>query len=142
MKQRIFRFFPAICWFMLSFYLLTLPGSRFPKFGWFEKIYADKLVHICMFAILVLLFLVPFKQQRQKVSFLTAIIFATLALGYGIAMEFVQKNFIPNRSFELSDIVADGIGSFLPVIWLLIKHKLNTAALKKSFIQNQDPLIP
>jgi VanZ family protein len=29
---------------------------------------------------------------------------------YGIAMELVQKYFIPNRSFDLKDILADGLG--------------------------------
>ena len=29
---------------------------------------------------------------------------------YGIAMEFVQKYFIPFRSFDFGDIIADGIG--------------------------------
>ncbi len=26
-------------------------------------------------------------------------------------MEFIQKYFIPNRSFDIGDIIADGIGS-------------------------------
>jgi VanZ family protein len=29
---------------------------------------------------------------------------------YGIAMELIQKYFIPNRSFDLKDILADGLG--------------------------------
>jgi VanZ family protein len=29
---------------------------------------------------------------------------------YGIAMELVQKYLIPNRSFDLKDILADGLG--------------------------------
>jgi len=29
---------------------------------------------------------------------------------YGILMEIVQKYFIPFRSFDLGDIIADGIG--------------------------------
>ena len=29
---------------------------------------------------------------------------------YGIAMEFVQKYFVPFRSFDLGDIIADGVG--------------------------------
>jgi len=132
MKQRIFRFFPAILWFLFSFYLLTLPGSSLPKFGFLEKIHADKIVHVCMFAILVLLFLIPFKEHWQKKSFIkTAIFFSVLMLGYGIAMEFVQEKFIPNRSFELSDIAADGVGSFLPLIWLLVKQKRNVAVIEK-----------
>lgn len=30
---------------------------------------------------------------------------------YGIGMEFVQKHFVPNRSFDAGDILADAIGS-------------------------------
>jgi VanZ family protein len=29
---------------------------------------------------------------------------------YGIVMELVQKFFIPNRSFDVKDILADGLG--------------------------------
>ena len=35
---------------------------------------------------------------------------------YGIAMEFVQKYFIPNRSFDIGDIIADGVGSIMGLI--------------------------
>ena len=31
-------------------------------------------------------------------------------------MEFVQKYFIPNRSFDVMDMIADGIGSVIGVI--------------------------
>ncbi|MDB5210059.1 MAG: VanZ family protein, partial [Sediminibacterium sp.] len=32
---------------------------------------------------------------------------------YGTIMEFVQKYWIPNRSFEIADILADSTGSLL-----------------------------
>jgi len=32
---------------------------------------------------------------------------------YGIAMEIVQKYFIPFRSFDVGDIIADAIGCFV-----------------------------
>ncbi|MCW3116545.1 MAG: VanZ family protein [Chitinophagaceae bacterium] len=41
-------------------------------------------------------------------------LFVLIALGssvYGIIMEYVQKYFIPNRSFDIVDILADTIGS-------------------------------
>lgn len=38
------------------------------------------------------------------------IIAGLCCLGYGIIMEFVQKNYIPNRSFDTGDIVADAVG--------------------------------
>ena len=127
MNQRIIRFFPAVLWFLFSFYLLTLPGSRLPKYAWFDKIHGDKFVHIGMFATLVILFLLPLKSQWQFSSFLkTALAVAFAALVYGTAMEFVQQNFIPNRSFDLLDIAADGVGSFLPILFYLLfyKHKI------------------
>jgi VanZ family protein len=37
-------------------------------------------------------------------------------LGYGIIMEFVQKFYIPYRSFDIGDIIADAIGCSLGVL--------------------------
>lgn len=69
-----------------------------------------------MFGTLVGLFYWPFKNAWLSPGFRSkAILISMLALAYGIAMEFVQKNYIPNRSFDVYDIVADGVGSFLPV---------------------------
>ena len=124
MKPRIISFLPAICWLLLSFYLLTLPGKSIPDITLFNKLQLDKVVHILMFGILVLLFLAPFKTQWPKQSFLiTAILFAAFAIGYGIAMEFVQKYYIPNRSFDVWDIAADVTGSLIPVGWLYAKFR-------------------
>lgn len=39
------------------------------------------------------------------------LISAILCLCYGITMEYVQDNFIPNRSFDVGDIIADGVGA-------------------------------
>ncbi|MEO7312896.1 MAG: VanZ family protein [Chitinophagaceae bacterium] len=76
------------------------------------------MVHIGLFFILVLLFFIPFIKEpislEKKKLILVNI--ALAALTYGIAMEFVQKSWIPNRSFDFFDIVADGTGSFLPLI--------------------------
>jgi hypothetical protein len=33
-------------------------------------------------------------------------------------MEFVQENWIPNRSFDVLDIAADAVGSFLVLLIL------------------------
>jgi VanZ family protein len=37
-------------------------------------------------------------------------------------MEFVQRYFIPNRTFDLGDIAADGIGSFGGMLWSYFRY--------------------
>ena len=51
----------------------------------------------------------------QKVIALTGII----SLLYGVMMEFVQQYLVSNRSFDIGDIVADGIGCAVAVIYSL-----------------------
>jgi len=82
-----------------------------------DAIQADKIVHIGLFGMLSFLFFLPFikfpssfEQKRQSILWI-----ALGALAYGIIMEFVQKYWVPNRSFDGYDIVADGVGSFLPL---------------------------
>lgn len=120
MKMSFKKFIPAILWFIITLVLLTLPGSSFPKANWLGNLQIDKLVHIGLFSVLVYLFFMPFLQSgltfETKKSRLIWI--AVLGLTYGIVMEFVQKYWVPNRSFDIFDIAADGAGSFLPLFLL------------------------
>jgi VanZ family protein len=40
-------------------------------------------------------------------------------------MEFVQQNWIPNRSFDVVDIAADTVGSFVAVLLLIYSKNFN-----------------
>jgi uncharacterized protein YneF (UPF0154 family) len=42
-------------------------------------------------------------------------------------MEFIQKDFLTNRSFDLWDIVADGIGCFIGYFFFMKQLKKRTA---------------
>lgn len=101
-----------LAWVIISTFLLTIPGSAFPKENWLEKIWFDKWVHIGMFAIMVFLWCwamlrMNFTKEKFKKVF---ILIALLWLAYGIGMEFVQKYCVTNRSFDPGDIIADGVG--------------------------------
>ena len=102
----------AIFWLILSTVLLTLPGSAFPKENWLDKIWFDKWVHIGMFSIMVVLWCWSTSELlgKRKKLLQFFILIAILFTGYGIAMEFVQQNFVKNRSFDTGDIIADAIG--------------------------------
>ncbi|MDP9230720.1 MAG: VanZ family protein [Bacteroidota bacterium] len=112
MKKINTSFLPAIAWFIISTILLCLPGSKLPKIEWLNKIWFDKWVHITMFGIMVILWCRAIAKKTLPVSILKKkFLFLSLVwLVYGIMMEWVQLKFIPNRSFDKGDILADAIG--------------------------------
>jgi len=92
--------------------LFCLPGRQFPKEDWFEKLFLDKWVHIGLFAVLVVLWCLPlFSRIESRSRLINFFIWISIAfVVYGIVIEFIQGNFIPNRSFGIDDMVADAVG--------------------------------
>jgi len=112
MKIPIKSFWPGAAAFIVATVLFLLPGTEFPKEDWFSKIFLDKWIHIGLFVALVTLWSLPF-IHRIKESAKLLNVFLWIALGfiaYGICIEFVQRAFIPFRSFGVDDMVADAIG--------------------------------
>jgi VanZ family protein len=58
-------------------------------------------------------------NQELKIIFLRV---AVLCLIYGVGMEFVQKYFIPNRSFDIGDIIADAIGCLTGLVYSIRRY--------------------
>ena len=119
------RFIPALLWWALSFWLLTLPGSKVPAYPWMDNLQIDKLVHVFLFATFCCLFYWPLLNtpvsRSSRLKWLVAV--AIVGAGYGIAMEFVQKFYVINRAFEFGDILAD-IGGCLLGWWLGKKYAM------------------
>jgi hypothetical protein len=119
LKKNNLSLFAASGWFILSFILLILPGSSIPKENWLDKIWADKLVHIGIFALLVFLWcraatgIIIWKEKYSRIF----IIITALCTAYGIGMEFVQEYCVRNRSFDIKDMVADSIGAFMGLLY-------------------------
>jgi VanZ family protein len=115
---RNYPFLPAVLFFFITVILLTLPGSSFPRSHFFDIPYFDKWVHIGLFGILCFLFSYPITQltisdSQKKLWFWVILV---LCITYGISMEYVQKYWVVNRSFDLMDMVADAIGSVIALI--------------------------
>jgi VanZ family protein len=106
----------ASCWFALTTYLLVIPGDALPKTNLISIPYFDKLVHIGLFAILSALWLKSLKNRSITIDLI--VVLGTIA--YGVAMEFVQRDFVANRSFDVMDILADALGALLG--FLVIKR--------------------
>jgi VanZ family protein len=115
---------PAIGWLIFTTILLTLPVSAFPKDRWIIKIpMLDKWIHIGLFSIMAVLFCWGYYKMKfsgkLKNNFISIGIYC---LAYGIVMEFVQKYFVPNRSFDMGDIVADGAGAAIGVVYSIRRY--------------------
>jgi hypothetical protein len=127
-KQK--TFWPAIGMLILATVLFCIPGDRLPDEDWLGDISADKLVHIGLFCALVSLWGLPLigrsaideLSQRGLSRMLVSVVL--VAIGYGIAIEFIQGAFIPNRSYSLADMVADALGSGFGGILLNKQRKL------------------
>lgn len=80
----------------------------------------DKWVHIGIFFLLITICCWAFDLVQKK----QLILISFVAVTYGISIEFVQSNFIPNRSFDLGDWAADIAGILVGIIiWSKLSPK-------------------
>jgi VanZ family protein len=111
---------PTVIWAAIIFILLAIPGSSIPSEGLFGLPDLDKIIHVFIFGTLVVLWsryaIFRFSLQKRPVIMVGIVLLSSL---FGIGMEYFQKYFVPSRSFDRSDMVADALGSVLA--WLLCR---------------------
>ncbi|MEP6947871.1 MAG: VanZ family protein [Ginsengibacter sp.] len=128
-KISIKKFLPGIAWFFIVLVLTCLPGRDIPKIGWLNKIYFDKWVHIGMFGGLTFLFCWPLYNSdfstQKRINYFIKI--ATAASIWGLTIEFIQRFYIPGRSFDLLDWAADSLGALI-ALWFCVKKFIKPSA--------------
>ena len=119
----------AILWTCIIIFLLCMPGSQVPKTtgGFKFPPGTDMAVHVVLFAVLHVLWARSF--QRGFISSEYSIRIGSFIVAFGIVMEFIQYFFVPNRSFEWEDIVADILGVVIGHFYLNLYAKRQ--AIKK-----------
>lgn len=119
--------------FVLVFVLLSIPGNEFSDHSsWISKImalpFADKVVHMGLFGSLALSLFFHFEMLAHSIyqTNRAKAIALIICILYGIGMEYYQKFFVPNRGFEVLDMLADAIGALcaLPLFELFGKRFL------------------
>lgn len=124
-KKVSFIYLPVAIWTLIIIHLSTGPGVQIP-FTWENIIGIDKLGHLFFYLVHTILLYWAFEklgvfnssQKRKWISFLLSAIL-------GISLEVVQFSFYPNRYFEILDIIANIIGSYLGTRLFLIGNSLN-----------------
>ena len=121
-KVSFFRY-----WFPLIIYcILIFLQSSFPSIESIPELpYTDKLLHFFAYAVLGALFLRAYKTLQIRNNLKLLIILSVLSSSlYGISDE-IHQHFVPSRSFEYVDILADVLGSLFGVfICQFIMEKL------------------
>ena len=111
---------------ILVFLILTSPIDISNQTShWFDNLPIDKLIHIFLFGSLSLSILSYFQYSTNS-SLKTirakalALIFCIL---YGIGLEYYQKYFVPSRSFDVIDMLADATGALVALPFFnWVKH--------------------
>lgn len=112
MMNRKFRWIPPVIWGLLVAVLSLIPGGA-GNFNLFGITHIDKVGHFGMYAIWALLIFFAF-AGFQQISLQRAM-WMSFLLGtlIGILLEFGQFMLTVDRSFEINDMIANGLGSFI-----------------------------
>jgi len=104
----------------IVFILSVVSGKNLPSVA---IVGIDKVAHIICYALLSFLWmgvLLNTSLTRSKAIFYAIFISAV----YGIVMEMIQYGFFPHRSFEVPDIIANIIGSFIGTTFYVVISRI------------------
>lgn len=108
-----------ITWTAITIFLLCIPGSAIPSAGVFATEGIDKVVHAILFGGIVLLwgFNLYFRRSEDQTWQRIIVRLTLFSVGLGIGLEFLQRYYIPNRSFDGIDIIADITGAIAAALY-------------------------
>ena len=118
--------YPGILCGIAILILTGLPGSLLPSVK--PVIGLDKVVHVLMYAVFAFLCLWGYREQfidngsdyRKKAIWLAVVI----GVAYGGLTEIIQEAFVPGRTGDWFDFLADGIGTGLgTLLFYLFFHR-------------------
>ena len=126
-KRKIwFVYVPLVLYWVILFTATTIPGNQLPDIH-----LSDKIEHFSAFFILAILLNLTMIYQRK--SFLlfknAALVTIIICLSYG-AIDELHQMFIPGRSADIRDWLADSIGVILGVLVLNLAKNLFNYTIK------------
>lgn len=108
---------PSIAWAAFILLLYSVPGDDIPSFDWMNLFSADKMAHVFVFLMMVLILQVALK--RQPSSRRAANHAWQLALGFGLVyggvLELFQGVYSTGRFSDPIDFAANSLGSVLGI---------------------------
>jgi VanZ family protein len=99
----------AIAWTLLIFILCFLPGQDFPDI---DIPFVDKWAHLVLFGVFSFLWLCA--SPTRDITFLFALFIITAFVGW--LVEYIQGHFVPGRSQDDMDTLADSVGGLIGIL--------------------------
>jgi len=124
-NKKLLVYAPLVVYWLILFVATTLPAASMPSFG-----VVDKVNHLSAYFILaILLFLTLLFQQKIPLTKNRVAAYALIICSlYGMLDE-VHQIFIPGRSAEFLDFLADACGALLGVLLMNYLVKKSGAIL-------------
>lgn len=116
------KFIPGVAWFFVVLIIICLPKEDIPEvdgwWGWLNKIYFDKWIHVGIFAVMAFLFMNPFLRSSlaAKTKWQWMVRVALAISVWGFITELIQL-MVPGRSFDLLDWLADSLGGIISLFF-------------------------
>ncbi len=102
-------------WTLLIFFLCFLPGNDLPDV---RIPFIDKWAHIVLFGAFSFLWLCSTVVHSFK--FYTVVFVITLFLGW--LVEYIQGHYVPGRSQDVMDILADSLGGICGIVLFTVLY--------------------
>ncbi|MBK8499037.1 MAG: VanZ family protein [Flavobacteriales bacterium] len=107
----------ALLWALLILVLCLMPGKALPSWQWADLFNVDKLVHLALFAVLLLLLargLVNGGLSNRNALLASLVV----AVSYGGLLELLQTLPALGRRGDLNDLLANTAGAVVAWSWL------------------------
>ena len=116
------HFYFPVFWAVSILFLCLIDTKELPSVTYLELMEFDKLVHIVLFGLLMLSCTVALRKQTkiawaQKNAMVIALLFSIV---YGSVIEVVQFFMVQDRTGELYDVLANGLGALLGILFFRI----------------------
>jgi VanZ family protein len=115
-------------WTIFTQILVSIPGKFLEGPGLFSIPHLDKVAHVILFGGMSIFWIIFFHFRKDASKKYIPVLIVLMLAAYGVAIEYYQLNFIPNRSFDVGDIVADVCGAmcgYLATILILQRTQKN-----------------
>ena len=120
------RHLPWVIWLIVLSVLSLTPGNKLPEIE-FDLFELDKLVHFSFYFTLVILMNIGFRIKKSEPFYKSIVLIVVIGVLIGWSIENLQGNFITNRFFDYSDIIANGLGTIVGMLiyvnYLMNKYK-------------------